>query len=170
MSIYFYELVLLFFIFHHNFCKGNIDNFFKGYVMRNNFSRKKSLNYDNLFIMMSIFSIYHTQMFYLVQIVVITYILLSQIFITSENNSVFLIITFIIFRSFSRKQNKCLRLCYLSVFWFSIVSLKFQINDGFCFNFSLLQKCPKNDFFNLETLISCRHIQHITSHKIFGFF
>ena len=36
--IYFYELVLLFFIFHHNFCNGNVDNFFKGYVTRNNFS------------------------------------------------------------------------------------------------------------------------------------
>ena len=93
-----------------------------------------------------------------------------KIFITSENNSVFLIIIFIIFRSFSRKQNKCLKLCYFSVFWFSIVSLKFQINNGFHFNFSLLQKCPKNDFFNLETLTFCRHIQHITLHKIFFFF
>ena len=50
-------------------------------------------------------------------------------------------------------------------FWFLKVSLKFQINDGFHFNFSLLQKCSKNDFFNLETLTSCRHIQHITLHK-----
>ena len=58
-----------------------------------------------------------------------------KIFITSENNSVFLIIIFIIFRFFSRKQNKCLRLCYFSVLWFSIVSLKSQINDGFHFNF-----------------------------------
>ena len=32
MSIYFYELVLLFFIFHHNFCNNNVANFFKGYV------------------------------------------------------------------------------------------------------------------------------------------
>ena len=92
-----------------------------------------------------------------------------KIFITSENNSVFLIIIFIIFRFFSRKLNKCLRLCYFSVFWFSIVSLKFQINDGFHFNFSLLQKCLKNDFFNLEVLTSCRHIQHITLHKNFVF-
>ena len=38
MSIYFYELVLLFFIFHHNFCNNNVDNFFKGYVRCNNFS------------------------------------------------------------------------------------------------------------------------------------
>ena len=60
-------------------------------------------------------------------------------------------------------------LCHFSVFWFSIVSLKFQINDGFLFNFSLLQKCSKNDFFNLETLTSCRHIQHITLHKNFAF-
>ena len=45
-SIYFYELVLLFFIFHHNFCNGNVDNFFKDYVTCNNFSRNKFLNYD----------------------------------------------------------------------------------------------------------------------------
>ena len=30
LSIYFYELVLLFFIFHHSFCYNNVDNFFKG--------------------------------------------------------------------------------------------------------------------------------------------
>ena len=57
----------------------------------------------------------------------------------------------------------------MAVFWFSIVSLKFQINDGFHFNFSLLQKCSKNDFFNLETLTSYHHIQHITLHKKFVF-
>ena len=50
-----------------------------------------------------------------------------------------------------------------------IVSLKSQINDGFHFIFSLLQKCLKNDFFNLETLTSCHHNQHITLHKIFVF-
>ena len=44
-SIYFYELVLLFFIFHHNFCSGNSDNFFKGYVTRNNFSKNRFLNF-----------------------------------------------------------------------------------------------------------------------------
>ena len=37
MSIYFYELVLLFFIFHDNFCNNNVGNFFKGYVRCNNF-------------------------------------------------------------------------------------------------------------------------------------
>ena len=52
---------------------------------------------------------------------------------------------------------------------FLIVSLKLQINDGFHFNFSLLQICPKNDFFNLETLLSCHHILHITLHKKFVF-
>ena len=31
MSIYFYELVLLFSIFHHNFCSNNVNNFFKGF-------------------------------------------------------------------------------------------------------------------------------------------
>ena len=87
-----------------------------------------------------------------------------KIFITSQNNSLLLIMIFIVFRFFSRKQNKCPRLCYFSIFWFSIVSLKFQINDGFHFNFSLLRKCPENDFFNLETLSSCRYVQHITLH------
>ena len=48
MSIYFYELVLLFFIFHPNFCHGNVDNFFKDYVTHNNFSRNNFLNYDLL--------------------------------------------------------------------------------------------------------------------------
>ena len=38
MSIYFYELALLFFIFHHNLCNNNVDNFFKGYVRCNTFS------------------------------------------------------------------------------------------------------------------------------------
>ena len=88
-----------------------------------------------------------------------------KISITSVNNSVFLIRIFIVFRFFSRKQNKCLRFCYFVVFRFSIGSLKFQINDGFNFNFSLLQKCPKNDFFNFKFLTSCHHIQHITLHK-----
>ena len=46
-SIHFYELVLLFFIFHHNFCNRNVDNFFQGYVTCNNFSRNKFLNYDS---------------------------------------------------------------------------------------------------------------------------
>ena len=43
----------------------------------------------------------------------------------------------------------------LSLIWFSIVSLKFQIKDGSHFNFLRLQKYPKNDYFNLETLASC---------------
>ena len=45
-SIYFYELVLVFFTFHHNFCYGNVDNFFKGYVTRKNFSNYNFLNHD----------------------------------------------------------------------------------------------------------------------------
>ena len=64
-------------------------------------------------------------------------------------------ITFFDFSFFSRKQTKYQRLCYLSLIWFSIVSLKFQIKDGSHFNFLLLQKYPKNDYFNLETLACC---------------
>ena len=166
-SIYFYELVLLFFIFHHNFCNGNADNFFKGYVTRHNFSRNKFLNYDrfiyhdvNIFILSHAnvlsssdrcypFSFYFCKyscfiysafndIFYVNNItnifdnnLYITDLLnrdkkflycnckvtgesiisfeqenrfkVYKIFITLENNSVFVIIIFIIFRSFSRK-------------------------------------------------------------------
>ena len=48
MSIYFYELVLLFFIFHHNFCNNNVDKFFKGYVRCNNFSTYKFLTSSSI--------------------------------------------------------------------------------------------------------------------------
>ena len=48
MSIYFYELVLLFFIFYHNFCNNNVDNFFKGYVRCNNFSTNKFLTSNSV--------------------------------------------------------------------------------------------------------------------------
>ena len=60
-SIYFYELVLLFFIFHHNFCSGIVDNFLKGYVTRNIFSRNNFLNYDSsVYHDVNIFNISHT--------------------------------------------------------------------------------------------------------------
>ena len=45
-SIYFYELVLVFFTFHHNYCYGNVDNFFKGYVTGKNFSNYNFLNHN----------------------------------------------------------------------------------------------------------------------------
>ena len=57
-SIYFYELVLLFFIFYHNFFKGNVD---KGYFTRNSFSRNEFLNFDSIIYHdVSIFNISHT--------------------------------------------------------------------------------------------------------------
>ena len=55
MSIYFSELVILFFIFHHNFCNNNVDNFFKGYVRCNNFSTNGFLTSNNV----AIFYILH---------------------------------------------------------------------------------------------------------------
>ena len=61
------------------------------------------------------------------------------------------------------------KLSYFSVFWFSIVCFRFQMNHGFHFNFSHLQKCLKNLFFNLETLTPCCQIQHIKLHKNFVF-
>ena len=36
--------------------------------------------------------------------------------------------------------------------------------------FRTFTKCPKNDFFNLETFTLCHHIQHITLHVFFFFF
>ena len=54
-SIYFYGLVLLFFIFRRNFYNGNVDNFLKGCVTRNSFSRNEFLNYD-----VNVFNISHT--------------------------------------------------------------------------------------------------------------
>ena len=46
-SIYFYDLILMFFIFHHNFCSDSVDNFFKGYVMHGSFSTNEFLNYGS---------------------------------------------------------------------------------------------------------------------------
>ena len=46
MPISFYELVLLFFIIHHNFCNTNID---KGHIKTNNFSTNEFLT-SNSFI------------------------------------------------------------------------------------------------------------------------
>ena len=64
MSIYFYELVLSFFIFHHKFYNNNVDNFFKGYVKCNNFSTNKFLTSSSFiyreFNSVAIFNIPHT--------------------------------------------------------------------------------------------------------------
>ena len=46
-----------------------------------------------------------------------------------------------------------------------IYPLKFQIRDGFPFNFTSLQKCLTNEFFKLETITSCQYIRHTTFHK-----
>ena len=43
-------IILLFFIFHHNFCNNNVDNFFKGYVRCNNFSTDKFLMFNSVVI------------------------------------------------------------------------------------------------------------------------
>ena len=67
MSIYFYELVLLFFIFHHNFCNNNVASFFKGYVRCNNFSTNDFLtsnrvaifNIPNKYVSTSSIRFYH---------------------------------------------------------------------------------------------------------------
>ena len=45
------------------------------------------------------------------------------------------------------------------------ISLKLQIKDGLPSNFTSLQKCSTNEFFNLETITSCHYIQHIILHR-----
>ena len=225
MSIYFYELVLLFFIFHHNFCNNNVDNFFKGYVRCNDFSTNDFLtsnsvaifNISHKHVSTSSIRFYHfsfsfyeysffiNSVFYNIFNVnsvtnilnndfYITYLFdrdnrflfcsykvtgecmnifhqrknksnMSKISIASDNNAFFLVIFFVIFRVFNRKRRKYLKLCYLAVFLIVIFLLKLQIKDGLPSNFTSLQKCPTNEFFNLETITSCHYIHHIILHR-----
>ena len=87
---------------------------------------------------------------------------MSKISITSDNNAFFLVTVLVIFRVFNKKRRQHLKLCYLAVFLILVLLLKFKIKDGFAFNFTSLQKCSTNEVFNLETITSCRYIQHIT--------
>ena len=66
-----------------------------------------------------------------------------------DNNTFFLVMVLVIFRVFNRKRREHLKLCYLTIFLIVILLLKFQIKDGFPFNFTSLQKCSTNEF--LET-------------------
>ena len=64
-SIYFYELVLLLFIFHHTLYKGKGDKFFICYVTCNSFSRNEFLNYGSfIYHDVNIFNISHTNILY----------------------------------------------------------------------------------------------------------
>ena len=83
---------------------------------------------------------------------------MSKISITSDNNAFFLVIVLVIFRVSNRKRREHLKLCYLAIFLIIILLLRFQIKDGFPFNFTSLQKCSTNEFFNLETITSCHYI------------
>ena len=79
--IYFYKLVSLYFIFHHNFY-NNVYNFFKCYDKCKNFSGKIFLNYDSFIDhvvnSVNISNILHTQVIYPLQIV---FMLLFSIFV-----------------------------------------------------------------------------------------
>ena len=91
---------------------------------------------------------------------------MSKISMTLDNNAFFLVVVFNrIFRVFNRKRRKHLKLCYLAIFLIVILLLKFQIKDGFPFNFTSLQKFSTNEFFNLETITLCYYILHITLHQ-----
>ena len=50
-------------------------------------------------------------------------------------------------------------------FFVVVFLLKFQNKNGFAFNFTSLQKCSTNEFFNLKTITSCHYIQHLTLHN-----
>ena len=104
------------YIFNDIFCVNNITNIFD-----NNFYITGLLNKDNKFLYCNYKVTRESITLFLQENKFKVY----KIFKTSESNSVFLMIIFIILRFFSRKLNKCLSLCYFSVFWFSIVSLKF---------------------------------------------
>ena len=90
---------------------------------------------------------------------------MSKNSIASDNNAFFLVIFFVIFRVFNRKRRKYLKLCYLAMFLIVIFLLKIQIKDGLPSNFTSLQKCSTNEFFNLEAITSCHYIQHIILHR-----
>ena len=90
---------------------------------------------------------------------------MPKISIILDNNAFFLVIIFVISRVFNRKQREYLKICHLAIFLIVIYTLKFQIEDGFPLNFTSLQKCSPNEFFNLETMTSCHYIQHMTLHK-----
>ena len=68
-------------------------------------------------------------------------------------------------RVFHGKRREFLKLCYLVISLIVIFSSKFEVKDGFSFNFTSLQKCLPNDFFDFETITSCDYIQHFTLHK-----
>ena len=89
---------------------------------------------------------------------------MSKISITSDNNAFFLVI-FFCYRVFNRKRRNYLKLCYLAMFLIVIFLLRLQIKGGFLSNLTSLQKCSTNEFFDLETIISCHYIQHITLHR-----
>ena len=89
----------------------------------------------------------------------------QDIFIRSENKCIFPIIIFIIIRFFSRKQKKMSKVLLFYCFLVFDSYFKFSIDRWFSFQFFTLTKMFKNDFFNLETLTFCHHIQHITLHK-----
>ena len=90
---------------------------------------------------------------------------MSKISTPSDNNAFFLAIGLVIFRVFNRKQRELLKLRYLAIFLIVILPLKFQIKDGFPFNFTSLQKCSTNEFFNLDAITLCHYIQHATLHQ-----
>ena len=51
------------------------------------------------------------------------------------------------------------------MFLIVVFLLKLQIKDELASNFTSLQKCLTNEFFNLETITSCQYIQHIILHR-----
>ena len=67
--------------------------------------------------------------------------IMQKISITLDNSTSFLVIIFVIFRVF----REYLKLYYLAIFLTAIFPLKFQIKEGFRFNFTSLQKCSTND-------------------------
>ena len=96
---------------------------------------------------------------------------MSKISIALDNNSFFLVIFFVIFRVYIyKKVPKVMLFGYVSNCDISFKTsnyrwASFQFGFQWASNFTSLQKCSTNEFFNLESIISCHSIQHIILHR-----
>ena len=73
---------------------------------------------------------------------------------------------FLLYLEFFNKAKKVPKVMLFGCFLIVIFLSKLQIKNGLPSNFTSLQKCSANEFFNLETITSCHYIQHTKLHRI----
>ena len=83
---------------------------------------------------------------------------MPKVSITSDSS------TFFIY-GFKQKAKRVPKVMLVGYFSHCGISFKVSIKGGCPYNFTSVQKCLTNDFFNLETITSCHYIHHITLHK-----